>query len=274
MDKSIQAVEQKTVEFYEDEITAIRTQDGTVFVPLRPICDLLGVQWAAQRKRINRDDVLSKYVRTLSVSVTDTLRTRDRSMVCLPLKYISGFLFGINASRVDPSLKERLVIYQEECYEVLANAFASGRLTNHQAIMDADSPAARAYQIATALQDLARYQWMMEKRIDSAETQLTTHDNLLADYGDRIESLELQLISPDHIISDGQASQISQAVKAIALELGKRSGRNEYGGVYGELYRRFEITSYKNLHASKFDDALNWLTNWYQTITDSQEVPF
>ena len=31
-----------------------------------------------------------------------------------------------------------------------------------------------------------------------------------------------------------QASQISQAVKAVAMELSKQSGRNEYGGVYGE----------------------------------------
>ena len=270
MDSEIQAIEQKTIDFYDDEIIAVRIQDGTVLIPIRQICSNLDLSLSGQRERIKRDAVLSKYA--TSVRVTRTQQAR--SMLCLPLKYIPGWLFGINANRVKSEVRQNLIRYQEECYDVLSSAFTSGRLTYHTEIMEAESAAARAYQIATALQDLARYQWVMEKRIDSAETQLTTHDNLLTEFGDRIESLESQLTSPGHIIGDAQASQISQAVKAIALELGKRSGRNEYGGVYGELYRRFEITSYKNLHASKFDDALAWLTNWYQSITDSKNVPF
>ena len=270
MDESSQVIEQKTIDFYDDKIMAVRIEDGTVLVPIRQICSNLDLSLSGQRERINRDAVLSKH----ATSVRVTLTQQARSMLCLPLKYIPGWLFGINANRVKSQVRDSLIRYQEECYDVLSTAFSTGRLTYHAEIMDAESPAARAYQIATALQDLARYQWLMEKRIDSAESTLTTHDNLLADYGDRIESLELQLSSPGHIISDGQASRISQAVKAIALELGKRSGRNEYGGVYGELYRRFEITSYKNLHASQFDDAINWLTDWYQSITDTKDVPF
>ena len=43
MEQSIQVVEQKTVAFYEDEITAVRVRDGTIYIPIRPICDLIGV---------------------------------------------------------------------------------------------------------------------------------------------------------------------------------------------------------------------------------------
>ena len=59
-----------------------------------------------------------------------------------------------------------------------------------------------------------------------------------------------------------QASQISQAVKAVALEFGKKSGRNEFGAGYGELYRQFGITSYKMLPARQFDKAMAFLTEW------------
>ncbi|MCP5094319.1 MAG: hypothetical protein GY943_02070 [Chloroflexi bacterium] len=51
--------------------------------------------------------------------------------------------------------------------------------------------------------------------------------------------IEGQLGDTAHHITPEQAMQISQAVKAVAHELGKRSKRNEYGGVYGELYRRY-----------------------------------
>ena len=54
-------IEQKQVAFYSDQITAVLTTsaDGerVVYVPVRPICKLLGVDWSAQRKRINNDPV-------------------------------------------------------------------------------------------------------------------------------------------------------------------------------------------------------------------------
>ncbi|MCB0013796.1 MAG: ORF6C domain-containing protein, partial [Anaerolineales bacterium] len=74
-----------------------------------------------------------------------------------------------------------------------------------------------------------------------------------------------------------QAMQISQAVKTVALELGKRTKKNEYGAVYGQLYREFAVTSYKQLPASQFEKAMSWLTNWYKRITGAtgpDEVPF
>ena len=66
--------------------------------------------------------------------------------------------------------------------------------------------------------------------------------------------------------------QLSQAVKTVAMKLSKASGRNEYGGVYGELYRKFGITSYKQLPAAKFDEAMSWLNEWRESIEGG--VPF
>jgi len=53
-------------------------------------------------------------------------------------------------------------------------------------------------------------------------------------------------------VTEDQASQISQAVKAVALALGKASGCNEFGDAYGELYRKFGVASYKMLPARQF----------------------
>ncbi|MFO7539111.1 MAG: ORF6C domain-containing protein, partial [Chloroflexota bacterium] len=85
--------------------------------------------------------------------------------------------------------------------------------------------------------------------------------------------IEEQLGDTKHHITPAQAMQISQAVKAIAYELGKQTKRNEYGGVYGELYRRYEINSYKSLPQSKFEAALSWLNEWYQSLTN-ESLPF
>jgi hypothetical protein len=85
----------------------------------------------------------------------------------------------------------------------------------------------------------------------------------------RLETIEDALSQPGRMITEDQASQISQAVKAVALAIGKKSGRNEFGAVYGELYRKFGITGYKQLPARRFQEAIRFLTEWYESITGS-----
>ena len=261
-------IEQKTVAFYDDEIVAVRAKDGVVYVPVRPICKLLGIDFDAQRRRINRDGVLSEEVMSVVVTTTDidssSRRPRTSEMLALPLEYISGFLFGINANRVKEPVREKLLRYQRECYKVLSEAFFEGRLSADvdfdTILQDVDNPAVQAYKTFQAMAKLARQQLVLESRVNQHE--------------ERIEQLESIVGDTKHHITPAQASQISQAVKAIAGELGKQTGKNEYGGVYGELYRRFEITGYKRLPKNRFDEAMNFLTGWYVDVTGSDQIPF
>jgi hypothetical protein len=271
-EKALVPVEQKEVEFYDDALVAVRAIDGSVFVPVRPICDLLDVNFDGQRRRINRDPVLSEEVMSVVVTTTDidpsSRRPRTSEMLALPLDYLSGFLFGINASRVKEEIRDRLIRYQRECYKVLDEAFKEGRLTadpSFDELLDSDSPAAMAYKMATALKIMARQQLLLESRVDQ-------HDSYFEAYDQRLEALESQLGDSERHITPDQAMQLSQAVKTVAMKLSKASGRNEYGGVYGELYRKFGITSYKQLPASEFDAAMNWLNEWRESIAG--DAPF
>jgi len=124
--------------------------------------------------------------------------------------------------------------------------------------MAQDSPEARAVRMAEAVLQLARNQLMMRSQIE--------------DHGRRLEAIESQLGDPGRHVTPEQASRISQAVKAVALALSKASGRNEYGGVYGELYRRYEVPSYRELPAAKYDDVMAWLNEWLQST--SSNSPF
>ncbi|MBK8989830.1 MAG: ORF6C domain-containing protein [Chloroflexi bacterium] len=268
-EKGLTVVEQKQVDFYEDEVLAVRTTDGSVYIPVRPICDLLGVDWSAQRRRINRDPVLSEEMKSVAVTTTDSYRTINREVLSLPLDYISGFLFGIDASRVKPELRERLIRYQRECYKVLAEAFQEGRLTTDPSFDDllqqASSDVVEAYQIAQAIMKLARNQIMLDARLDD-------HGRTLADYGRRLETIEADMHQEDRYISEAQATQISQAVRTIAIAMGKKTGRNEFGATWGEFYRKFGIAKYRYLPISKFEEALAWLNEFYQSLTG--ETPF
>ena len=208
----------------------------------------------------------------MAVTATEGERLVTRQMQCLPLDFISGFLFGINADRVKPELKERVVRYQRECYKVLADAFREGRLTAEPVFDDllaSDSPAAQAYRMAAAIMQMARQQILLEAQVNEQAARLDVHE-------ERLELIESTLGDPGRFVTPDQAMQISQAVRTVAMELGKRSKKNEYGAVYGQLYRQYGITGYKQLPANKFESAMKWLTDWYRRVTGATggDLPF
>lgn len=278
--QSLIPVEQREVGFYTDKVLALRLADGNVYVPIKPICDLLGVDWSSQRKRISRDSVLSSIVMSVVITTTDidpaSKRPRTSEMLALPLDVLNGWLFGINAERVKPELRERIIRYQKECYKVLAEAFREGRLTTDTTFTDllqTDSPAVQAYRMAQAIMHMARQQILLEARLEQQDGRLDSAEQRVTDIEERLENIEVSLGDSARHITPSQASRISQAVKAIALELGKRSGRNEFGGVYGEVYRRFEIAGYRELPAAKYDEAMRFLRDWYLSLTGNN-MPF
>ncbi len=55
---------------------------------------------------------------------------------------------------------------------------------------------------------------------------------------------------------------------AVAMHLSKQIGRNVYGGVYGEFYRKFGITRYKLLPANRFQEAMAFLNDWHEILTN------
>jgi hypothetical protein len=116
-----------------------------------------------------------------------------------------------------------------------------------------------------AIAAMAKEQMVFDRRLDAAEEKLVVVDEL----AERVTAVEEKL-SPAAYVNQEQASQISQAVKAVAIALGKKTSRNEFGSVYGELYRRYGLTSYKLLPARQFEDAMTFLTEWHQgVITDT-----
>ena len=74
MSKALLPIEQKQVLFYDDEVTAVRMDNGSIYVPIRPICDRLGIAWTAQRQRILRDAVLSEELIPVIVTITGTVQ--------------------------------------------------------------------------------------------------------------------------------------------------------------------------------------------------------
>ena len=82
--RAIVPTDERAVDFYGDELR-VYVLDGEPYVPLRPICDFLGVSWSGQSERVKRDAVLSEAVRFVRVTRTNLAGGRPE-LLCLPLE--------------------------------------------------------------------------------------------------------------------------------------------------------------------------------------------
>lgn len=269
----LEVIEQKEVRFYEDDLTAVRAGDGHVYVAIRQMCVALGLDPQAQRRRMMRHTIVADGVKVVANLATTF---GDRDAYALRVDLVPLWLSGIRTSAVNEEVRPKLERFQLEAAKVLWEAFQEGRLTadpEFDMLVEtaANSETVQAYQIAQAVMKLARQQILIEARLSG---RLDVHENRLADHDNRLESIETTLTDTGRNVTPDQASQISQAVKAVALTLGKKSGRNEFPAIYGELYRREGVTSYKLIPARRFKQVMDWLTDWYQEVTGKGDLPF
>jgi hypothetical protein len=261
-------LEPQSIEFYGDQLLAVQEPASRrVFVPVARLCENLGVDRASQVQRLQEHEVLSSGLMTLRLQTPGGLQ----DALCLRLDLVPYWLAQINTRRVRHAIRDKLVLYQRECAAVLWDAFRPSGQPSSVALATPGelSPAAQAYEMAMAIATIARQQM-------SLEAQMTEIATTMSEHAERLAGLEMRL-APKHAISEMQSTELAQAIKVVARALGEQTGRNEYGGVYGQLYREFNIVSYKSLPVDQFDRAMEWLRDWYRriqrTATHSGDTP-
>lgn len=129
---TLQANEIQSVSFHNQSIAVLSCKDKP-YIAMKPIVENIGLDWVSQLKRIKRHPILNRGMVIMTIVAKDG---KNRELACIPLSMLNGWLFGIDVNRVKPELKDRLIQYQEECFEVLFNHFMpkinNGLLPSHQ----------------------------------------------------------------------------------------------------------------------------------------------
>jgi len=113
-------VKNEVVEFYGEQLLTARSEDGVEFVAMKPLCENLGLDWEAQRKRLFRDEVLKQATSIMEVQAVTRGFGGAQKMVFIPTEYLNGWLFGVDVSRLkDEATKAKIIVYKKECYKVL-----------------------------------------------------------------------------------------------------------------------------------------------------------
>lgn len=85
-------------------------------VPIRPICDALGVDYKSQYQKLKDDETLAPTMALVTKVAADN---KMREMVCIPYMYVLGWLFTINPKNVKPEARQEVTRKKIECYKAL-----------------------------------------------------------------------------------------------------------------------------------------------------------
>ncbi len=290
----LQPIETRIVTLESDElIAALVEQDDKqiIYVPITPLVEHLGLDTRSQRRRVSDDPVLSEVARTVRIERPGGSGGGSQEMLCLPLTYVNGFLFGISAIRVKQELQAKIIQYQRDCYRVLAEAFGvheTGIIRQNReetALSPRVSSLAQIRDISLAVAQMAHEMILHEQQLTDHDIRINTVEARLTDAARYIGGVErrLQVVeertSPRAIISEDEADAIKAKVIALANliteeqatdEKSKRQKRSPYQTVYGTVYTHFSVSSYKQIRKQDYERVLEFLDGWKNRLTSSE----
>lgn len=154
---------EKFLEFNGKRISVL-SNDGQWWVAIRPICDALGVDYHAQYKRLQSDNILS---RVLSKQTTHDATNRLQEMVCIKEKFVYGWLFSIQSD------SDELTEYKIKCYEVLFDHFHGALTARLNTLSQRDGIAMRILELEEKLEQSEEYQEIQKLKKLKTETTKT-----------------------------------------------------------------------------------------------------
>lgn len=97
-------------------------KNGEIFVPIKPVCDAIGIDAKAQRAKLQEDEFFASTGVIIASVAADG---KEREMYCIRLRDVYGWLATINPGKVAPDAREAVSRYRRECYDALYEHFTA-----------------------------------------------------------------------------------------------------------------------------------------------------
>tara|TARA_Y100000815_G_scaffold274819_2_gene310151 strand:- start:24 stop:911 length:888 start_codon:yes stop_codon:yes gene_type:complete len=231
------------VSFHGDDLALI-DHDGEPFVAMKPVVEGMGLDWKAQHRRLTGE----RFGATMVIMTIVAQDGKSREMACLPLRKLTGWMVTVNANKVKPELKEKIIAYQNECDDALWEYWSQGFAVNRRAANgEFTQGAIREFQV-TRLELVQNVTSMTESSLRLAGL-LGFEGNQGRLYADKLVKRQLGIGPMELLGVTGLVNQ-EQELHYTATELGKKhsmsaNSMNKLLAQVG-LQRRFEYAQGKH----------------------------
>jgi hypothetical protein len=242
----------KQIEFDGDELLAVFADDG-IAVPVRTICQALGLDLESQSAKLREHEVLAQGVRLVRVPQGG----RVRSVVALLHRFIPFWLATVVPSQVNEAARPKLVRYQIELVDLLATLYGN-ELRPAQSTPVDPAHTSLAQRLADALVEVRLAREALLSAQQRTEEQLQSHESRIGAIEGVMDELQQQLASHT-TITGPQQEVIKRAITRIATRYKRRTGQEIFGKLFAQFCIDLGTPKYALLPAGKYEPALDWI---------------
>ena len=118
------SLNQIAVPFHSNELLVVE-YNNQPYTPMKPIVEGMGLAWQAQYDKLKQ-----RFSSVIMEIMTTGKDGKSYNMICLPLKKLFGWLMTISPNKVKPELRDTVIMYQNECDDVLWDYWTKGQAIN------------------------------------------------------------------------------------------------------------------------------------------------
>ena len=182
------------VEFHQEVLEVL--ENGKQWISVNAICKNLGLHRATQQEKLKSDPTYE--AKLLSVQTPGGVQ----KVFCIPLDKLNGWLFTINPNKTKPEVREKLIIYKKECFEVLHNHFMKKISHNGK-------------DVHNIINGYKSQIVQKNKKIALLEAELAKLKNQLPAPATDLDELHVKLIEANRMILEGTRHQLNAALESI-----------------------------------------------------------
>lgn len=228
--------------------TAIIQGDG-VLLPIRRICQVLGLDPREQLRRIRAHDVLLLGLREIRMPFEGQLRV----VYAIHQRYLAFWLATIVPSEVEETMRAKLRQYQEELVDLLNTLYSPDLSTNLPAPAD-PTVAELTRQMSALLIELR----VTRETIRAQQQATSEKQDHVAELSGIVDTLQQQMgvYVP---IAPAQQEFIARSIRGLAKRYERKTGKEIFAQLFAEFTKTMRTPSYDKLPAKQYDEAVAWI---------------
>ncbi len=167
------------------------SNDEQMLVPIKPICQALGVSYEAQAAKLREHPTFAS---VMSLSDMTGCDGKTYQMSCLPLEHVFGWVYTIHPNNVSEDAKKNLINYQRECNHALFMHFF-GRMKREREIIAKENE--------------------LLKQKDNAQSSMNYHKEALSQLKKDVLNIDIKLGKLSEIRRNSQAGLFDDLDKEL-----------------------------------------------------------
>lgn len=144
------SLQQITVPFHSAELYLVE-HEGQPYTPMKPIVEGMGLDWASQFVKLKQ-----RFAKGI-VEITIPSKGGLQTMICLMLRKLPAWLYSIQSGKVKPELRDTVIMYQNECDDVLWDYWTKGKAVNPRTTKQERVPLKDAVNLLVAKSKFLNY---------------------------------------------------------------------------------------------------------------------